>query len=85
MDRIASLIAEAVAQQNAATQEIARNVQQAASGTGLVSDSTARVSDAARASGDAAGDVLAVAKDMTRQAEALRVVVGRFVARIRAA
>ncbi len=85
MDRISGAIAEAAEQQNVATREIAHNVQQAASGTDQVSEIIAGVSNAARASGAAATEVLAVAKDLTQQAMALRLVVDRFLTRVRAA
>jgi methyl-accepting chemotaxis protein len=84
MDRIAEAIAAAVEQQRAATQEIARNVQEAASGTVQVSGNIAGVNSAAHASGAAANDVLDVAKNLSSQAATLRLAVDGFLARVRA-
>ncbi len=85
MDRIAATIAAAIEQQRAATQEIARSVQQAAGGTRQVTESVDSVSNAARSSGAAAIDVLGVAQDLSRQAEALRGALDGFLAKVRAA
>jgi methyl-accepting chemotaxis protein len=84
MDHIAGAISAAVGQQSAATREIARNVQQAATGTDLVSENIAGVSHTARASGDAATGVLAVARDLSQQATLLRHATNQFLTRLRA-
>jgi methyl-accepting chemotaxis protein len=85
MDQIAAAIAAAVEQQRATTEEIARNVQQAAAGTELLKGNIEGVSAAARASGEAANDVLGVAQDLTAQATALRKAVLAFLTKVRAA
>jgi methyl-accepting chemotaxis protein len=85
MDQIAAAIAAAVEQQRATTEEIARNVQQAAAGTELLKGNIEGVSAAARASGEAANDVLGVAQDLTAQATALRKAVLAFLTKVRVA
>jgi methyl-accepting chemotaxis protein len=85
INHIATTIASAVEQQSAATQEIARNVQQAAAGTGEVSSNIAGVSHAAGETGSAATQVQAASAELAKQGEALRVEVGRFLAKIRSA
>jgi methyl-accepting chemotaxis protein len=82
---IATAIASAVQQQGSATQEIARNVQEAAQGTGMVSSNIVGVNDAAGKTGVAAGRVLVSAEQLSSQAAMLRTDVDRFLANIRAA
>jgi methyl-accepting chemotaxis protein len=82
---ISSAIASAVEEQGAATQEIARNVQQAAAGTGQVSQSISGVTAAASDTGAAASQVLSSASELSRQSEALRSEVDKFLATVRAA
>ena len=72
-------------QQNATTQEIARNAQQAAAGTQAVSSTIAGVKQAADDAGAAAGQVLEAAKHLSHQAEALTGEVGRFIDGVKAA
>ena len=85
VNEIATAIASAVEEQGAATQEIARNVQQASSGTTRVTSNIASVTEAAGKTGTAASLVLASAGDLASQATALRTEVGRFVQKVRAA
>jgi methyl-accepting chemotaxis protein len=85
MDAISGTIASAVEQQGAATQEISRNVQEAATSAREVSQNILGVSTAAATTGKATGDVLTVAADLARRAEAMRVTVDRFVDTVRAA
>jgi methyl-accepting chemotaxis protein len=85
INEITSAIALAVEQQGSATQEIARNVQEAAQGTGQVSSNITGVNQAADKTGAAAGKVLVSAEQLSGQAAALRADVDRFVANIRAA
>jgi methyl-accepting chemotaxis protein len=82
---IATTIAAAVEEQGAATQEIARNVQQAAQGTGEVSSNIADVTAAVGETGAAASRVLSAAGELTSQSDALRKQVEDFLAAIRAA
>ncbi|MBY0430991.1 MAG: methyl-accepting chemotaxis protein, partial [Rhodospirillales bacterium] len=85
ISQIASAIAAAVEEQGAATQEIARNVQQAASGTQDVTANIGGVTQAARETGQAAGQVLHLADDLNRQAEILRQEMRKFLDTVRAA
>ncbi|HZB92016.1 MAG TPA: HAMP domain-containing methyl-accepting chemotaxis protein [Stellaceae bacterium] len=82
---IATTIAAAVEQQDAATHQIARNIQEASAGTGQVSGNIAGVNQAAADTGAAASHVLASAEQLGRQAEMLRTEVDSFLANIRAA
>jgi methyl-accepting chemotaxis protein len=85
ISEIASAIAAAVEQQGVATQEIARNVQQAAHGTEHVSDNIVGVNQTAAKTGMAADQVHTAAETLGRQAETLRTEVDKFLANIRAA
>jgi methyl-accepting chemotaxis protein len=85
ISEIATAIASAVEEQGAATQEIARNVQQAAKGTGDVSANIAGVTEAASHTGASAEQVLSSAGKLAQQSETLRAEVDNFLARIRAA
>jgi methyl-accepting chemotaxis protein len=85
VDEISSAIAAAIVQQGAATEEIARNVQEAASRTGDVSRNISGVTSGIAATGTAAKDVLASAAELARQSQTLRSEVDRFLAHIRAA
>lgn len=82
---IAVSIASAVEQQGAATQEIARNVASAAEGTLAVSSNISSVTQASSETGAAASQVQTTSEDLSRQSEALRREVDRFVAQVRAA
>jgi methyl-accepting chemotaxis protein len=85
INQISTVIAAAVEQQDAATREIARNVQQAAAGTQTVTSNIADVSRAATQTGSAAAQVHGAAGELSRQAETLSGEVERFLAAIRAA
>ncbi|MFN3077578.1 MAG: methyl-accepting chemotaxis protein [Alphaproteobacteria bacterium] len=85
VSEISSSIASAVEEQGAATKEIARNVDQAAAGTQDVSRNISGVTTAAEEAGQSANQVLVAASELSRQSEALRGEVDRFVARIRTA
>ena len=85
ISKIAAAIASAVEQQNAATQEIARNIQQAAVGTNEVSKNIGGVSTAAGETGQAANQVLDASHALAVQADELRAEVDRFLAGVKAA
>jgi methyl-accepting chemotaxis protein len=80
-----SAIAAAVEQQGAATLEISRNIQEAATGTGEVSSNIAGVTLAATDMGDAAGQVLSAADVLLEQSSELRDKVDAFLVTVRAA
>jgi methyl-accepting chemotaxis protein len=85
MNEISIAIAAAMEEQGAATDEISRNVQQAAEGTREVTQNIIGVNRAISETGAAAGQVLTAADDLGRQAEVLRGDVGSFLVTIRAA
>jgi methyl-accepting chemotaxis protein len=85
IEEISSSVASAIVEQGSATQEIARNVQQAASRTGEVSRNISGVTTGIAATGAAAQEVLGSSVKLARQSETLRSEVDRFLASIRAA
>jgi methyl-accepting chemotaxis protein len=85
MSEIASAIAAAVEEQGAATQEIARNVQQAAHGTQQVSANITDVQRGASETGSASSQVLTAAKSLSGESSRLRLEVGKFLNSVRAA
>jgi methyl-accepting chemotaxis protein len=85
MAEIASTIAAAVEEQGAATQEISRNVQQAAQGTQQVSANIADVQRGASETGSASAQVLGAAKSLSGESERLKREVGKFLNSVRAA
>jgi methyl-accepting chemotaxis protein len=85
MSEIASAIAAAVEQQGAATQEISRNVQQAAHGTQQVSANITDVQRGASETGSASSQVLAAAKSLSGESSRLKREVGKFLSSVRAA
>lgn len=78
-------VAAAMEEQGAATQEIVRNVTQAAQGTQSVTESIGGVTRAAGETGTASSQVLAAASDLSRQSEQLGAEVSGFLATVRAA
>ena len=85
MSEIASAVAAAVEEQGAATQEISRNVQQAAHGTQQVSANIADVQRGATETGSASSQVLTAAKSLSGESGRLKREVGKFLSAVRAA
>jgi methyl-accepting chemotaxis protein len=85
MSEIASTIAAAVEEQGAATQEISRNVQQAAQGTQQVSTNITDVQRGTTETGSASAQVLSSAQLLSRDSNRLKTEVGKFLATVRAA
>ncbi|KRR20706.1 chemotaxis protein [Bradyrhizobium lablabi] len=85
MSEIASTIAAAVEEQGAATQEISRNVQQAAHGTQQVSANITDVQRGASETGSASAQVLTAAKSLSGESDRLKREVGKFLSSVRAA
>jgi methyl-accepting chemotaxis protein len=85
ISEISTAIAAAVQQQGTATQEIARNVQQAAQGTIEVGDSIANVGSGAANTGAAAEQVHGFARSLSDEGNHLKLEVGKFLATVRAA
>ncbi len=82
---VATSIASAVEQQGAATREISRNVQEAAVGTGQVSNTITNVSQSARTTGSAAERALSASAQLGEHAAELQRKVDAFLAKIKAA
>ena len=85
MSEIASTIASAVEEQGAATQEISRNVQQAAQGTMQVSSNIIDVQRGASETGGASSQVLSAAQSLSSDSNRLKHEVSRFLNSVRAA
>jgi methyl-accepting chemotaxis protein len=85
INEIAAGIASAVEEQGAATQEIARNVQQAAAGTDEVSSNIAGVSLAAQENGRSARLVYESADELKGNADSLAGEVHKFLSGIKEA
>ena len=82
---IASAIAGAVEEQGAATAEIARNCQQAATGTHQVTQNISGVGQAAEMTGAASTQLMSLSTGLSNQAVDLRQVVETFVRDLAAA
>jgi methyl-accepting chemotaxis protein len=85
MQGVTTGIASAVEEQGAATQEISRNIQQAATGNQQVTRSVTDVSRAVVETGELAGKVLSASDALVRQSDSLLSEVDQFVARVRVA
>ncbi|TNC15934.1 methyl-accepting chemotaxis protein [Methylobacterium terricola] len=85
ISEVAVAIASAVEEQGAATQEIVRNVSEAATGTAEVTGTIAGVAQASEETGAAASQVLVAASALSRQSEHLSAEVVRFLGTVRAA
>ncbi|WP_407178480.1 methyl-accepting chemotaxis protein [Bradyrhizobium sp. STM 3562] len=85
MNEITVSISAAIEEQGAATREIARNIQSVAEGSSEISSHIGGVTSAAAATGTAASDVLANARELDNQSGMLRSAVDGFLAKIRAA
>lgn len=82
VNEIAAAIAAAVEEQGAATQEIARNAQQAATGTHEVNTNISDVNASVTQTGQSAGEVLGAAGKLTDSADELRDRVVAFLKNI---
>jgi methyl-accepting chemotaxis protein len=82
---IATSITNAVEQQGAATQEIARNVQSVAQGTREAASNIVEVNRGATETGSASEEVLSSAKALSSESTRLRAELDRFMQNIRAA
>jgi methyl-accepting chemotaxis protein len=85
VSEIAGAIAAAIEQQGAATQEIARNVQQAALGSNQVAASIADVNRGAGDTGSASAQVLSSAQLLSNENKRLKAEMVKFLATVRAA
>jgi len=85
MSEITVSISTAVEQQGGATREIARNIQSVAAGSNEISTHIGGVTTAAAATGKAASEVLANARELDNQSGMLRSAVDDFLIKVRAA
>ena len=85
VSEIAAAIAAAIEEQGVATQEIARNVQQAAIGSSQVATSIADVNRGAGDTGSASSQVLSSAQLLSSENKRLKAEVVKFLATVRAA
>jgi methyl-accepting chemotaxis protein len=85
LSEISSAIAAAVEAQGAATQEISRNVQQAAQGTQMVSSNITDVQRGATETETASSHVLSAAQSLSGDSNRLKVEVAKFLESVRAA
>ncbi|PWE16688.1 chemotaxis protein [Marinicauda salina] len=85
VNTVSASISAAVEQQNAATAEISRNTEQTAESAGSVSQTITEVLAGAQEASQSAGALVGAADGLGRQAEQLRVDVGAFLDKIRAA
>jgi methyl-accepting chemotaxis protein len=83
--QIATTIAQAVEEQGAATQEIARSVNLAARGTSQVATNIGSVTKGASETGSASSQVLSSAQALSSEGSKLKLEVGKFLATVRAA
>jgi len=84
ISEVAAAIAQAVEEQEATTQQIARDVQHAAVGTSQVATNIGNVSQGASATGSASVQVLTSARSLSSESDNLRREVERFLATVRA-
>jgi len=85
ISEIAAAIAAAIEEQGTATQEIARNVQQAAIGSTQVANNIADVNRGAGDTGSASSQVLSSAQLLSDENKRLKAEVVKFLATVRAA
>jgi methyl-accepting chemotaxis protein len=85
ISEIATAIAAAVEEQGAATQEIARNAQEAAQGTARVASNIADVNQGAGKTGSASSQVFGSAKSLSKESALLKSEVQNFLQTIRTA
>ncbi|MCJ2053944.1 methyl-accepting chemotaxis protein [Methylobacterium sp. J-070] len=85
LNETATAISAAVEEQQAAMQEIARNVSQAASGTDHVTSNITAVAQSAQETGAAASEVFKAASDLSGQSGHLSTEVARFLQSVRSA
>ena len=85
LSEISSTTAAAVEEQGAATQEISRNVQQAAQGTQRVSSDIVDVQRGSADTGSASTQVLSAAQLLSSDSSRLRIEVSKFLNSVRTA
>lgn len=84
LDKTSLAIKGAMDEQGLATQEVSRNVSEAASGTQEVSSSISGMTKAAQEAGAASDQVMSAASELSQQSERMKYEVQNFLARVRA-
>jgi hypothetical protein len=84
MGNISASIASAVEEQSAATNEISRNIQEAANGTSSVSKNMTVVNKGAMETGEEAGNVLSAAGSLKEQTNSLRHAIDTYLTQVKA-
>lgn len=84
VDEIATSIASAIEEQGAATQEIARNAEQAATGTQEVTSNIEGITDAVKRTGSSSSEISDASGALSQQANLLKQEADKFVELIRA-
>jgi methyl-accepting chemotaxis protein len=82
---VATTIASAIEEQNAATEEISRNAQEAAAGTQQASDNMGKVNAGAVETSTAATQVLSASQELARNGDSLKGAIAGFLENLRAA
>lgn len=85
INEISTAVSGAVVEQSAATDDIARNVEQASAGTQGVTDNVGAVSQAAGDTSSAATQVSSASSELAQQTEGLKEQIEKFLAAIKAA
>lgn len=85
INEVSATVASAVTEQSAATDDIARGVEEAAMGTQGVTDNVAAVSQAAGETSSAATQVNSAAEELAQQTEGLKARIEEFLVNIKAA
>jgi len=84
INHVSTTIGSAVEEQSATTQEIARNVQQAALGASEVSGQMALITTGSQTTSSEVGQLLGAAQELSRQSEHLNAEVEMFLRTVRA-
>jgi methyl-accepting chemotaxis protein len=82
LSEASSSIASAIEEQSITTNDISRNMQQAAEGTQLITENLLTVNNDTMDASGAANEVLAAAEELSRQAETLSLQVQEFIQEI---
>lgn len=85
INEVSATVASAVTQQSAATDDIARGVEEASMGTQGVTDNVVAVSQAAGETSSAATQVSSAAEELAQQTEGLKARIEEFLSNIKAA
>lgn len=85
VDEVIATIASAMEEQNAATDEISQNVQNASAGAQEITANVSGVNRAAGDTGQSAGFVLESARNLERQSEKLRSQINHYLNNVRSA